>query len=184
MKISRIITAGALAATLILAGCSTPEAEETPEPTTSASEEPSESPTSDEETPDSDDAAAEGEGGQDATGNSEIDPSINADAHPFCAVLAKYDDQTEIEGTPTEADISRIKNMRDDAVAAAPSDIKKDVEVYFDWIVTTSENAVKTGEMPEMDIEDLDEDFQKAFGAILGFSFETCFDLGLDIDTE
>lgn len=185
MRLSRILTAGALAMALTLAGCSNGEESESAAETTSAPEAPEEGESAD-ASPESDEPtgeAPEAEDGETAeVPEGAVSSGIDADAHPFCAVLAKYEDVDEIEGTPTEEDIALVKQMRDDAVHSAPDGMEDQVEFYFDTVLEMAEESLKSGEAPDIQIDELGEEFEEAFGAILGFSFETCLDLDLDLE--
>lgn len=179
MRLSRIITAGALAMALTLAGCSTGEEPESDTETTSAPESPEDAESAD-DAPESEDPAEEAPEVDVPEGS--VSSGINVDAHPFCAVLAKYEDVDDIEGTPTEEDIALVKQMRDDAVKNAPDGLEDQVEFYFDTVLEMAEESLKAGEVPDIQIDELGEEFEEAFGAILGFSFETCLDLDLEIE--
>lgn len=83
---------------------------------------------------------------------------------------------------PTAADLPKIQQFAEQAKDAAPAEIKDEVDLYFTTLVELADEAVKTGKPITADVMKVNEDFEKAFGAVLSFAYESCLDLGITFD--
>lgn len=189
MNISRIIGAGVITVALVLGGCAADGPDDAHDASSTEPASPPEEVLPDETpTPDttSEGAEAGGEEGADSPDldlpDADVDVSIDVDAHPFCAVMGKLDQDSDYDSLSDEQVVALVEDLRDEAITAAPEDIRGDVTTVFDYLVDQAKEQGSPGVQTEADPEDLSDELREALSAMTGFTFETCFDFDLAVD--